>query len=264
MLATAIPLISSLVLATSVRAAPSTVSVYNGWLSAGCFEDSINARVLPNQRYPAGGPSAMTVELCVDACRADGFSVAGLEWAQECWCGDDIPSNGAQSCDMACKGNPNEHCGGGNRINVYQYSNIATYNDWTFDNCYTDSIWNRVLPNQLSVSGGMTIEKCLDACDAAGYAFGGVEWGKECWCGNTGPTEIVQDQRCDTRCEGDSSELCGGGNGLSVYHNSNPKGPSNLPSYKDWTYDNCFVDSRWNRVLPQQLSISGPMTIESV
>ena len=103
MLAVAIPLISTLVFAFSVQA-HSLVPAYNGWLSAGCYEDSINARVVPNQRYPAGGPAAMTVESCLDACRADGFTVSGLEWGQECFCGNAIPSMSSNGCDMACKG----------------------------------------------------------------------------------------------------------------------------------------------------------------
>lgn len=93
-----------------VRAAPLTSSTalpyYDGWAPVGCFVDSMDDRQIPHSKDTPGGPNAMTVELCLAACRADGYSVAGLEWSQECYCGDAIPPQQAYDgrCDMACKG----------------------------------------------------------------------------------------------------------------------------------------------------------------
>lgn len=85
---------------------PTTLASYNGWISQGCYVDSVSARVLPAQTATPGGSGAMTVELCLDACHAGGYQWAGLEWSQECWCGHTAPTVQATDgrCDMACNG----------------------------------------------------------------------------------------------------------------------------------------------------------------
>lgn len=38
----------------------------------------------------SGGSAAMAVALCTAACQAKNFLYAGLEYSQECWCGNAI------------------------------------------------------------------------------------------------------------------------------------------------------------------------------
>jgi hypothetical protein len=46
----------------------------------------------------------------------------------------------------------------------------------------------------------------------------GIEYGMECYCGDTlKQTTIATDGRCKMPCAGDSSEICGGSWGVSVY-----------------------------------------------
>jgi hypothetical protein len=56
----------------------------SGWTSLGCYTDSVAARSLPYGAGIAGGPTAMTVELCQSACLAAGYKLAGVEYADEC------------------------------------------------------------------------------------------------------------------------------------------------------------------------------------
>ena len=117
---------------------------------------------------------------------------------------------------MACKGNAGEICGGGNGLTVYQNFHhpsypLHSYKSWTYDNCYVDCIWDRVLPVTMYVQGPMTIKHCLDACDGAGYEYAGVEYGQECYCGRKAPTEVANDDRCNMACTGDATEICGAG-----------------------------------------------------
>lgn len=69
----------------------------------------------------------MTNELCQSTCLAAGFSIAGTEYAGECWCGNAIINgggpapNGNVGCNMPCKGNTAEICGGPDRLDVWQY-----------------------------------------------------------------------------------------------------------------------------------------------
>ena len=49
----------------------------------------------------------------------------GVEFAQECYCNNDGPTNGAAKvsdgeCSMTCKGDKTQFCGAGSRINVYK------------------------------------------------------------------------------------------------------------------------------------------------
>ena len=46
--------------------------------------DSNNVRSLPVQISVIGGQYNNSVESCVEACGAGGFSLAGMEFAQEC------------------------------------------------------------------------------------------------------------------------------------------------------------------------------------
>ena len=55
----------------------------DGWVSEGCYSDSVGARTLANQ-VATGDASTMTVALCVDACQAAGYILAGLEYADQC------------------------------------------------------------------------------------------------------------------------------------------------------------------------------------
>jgi len=74
----------------------------------------------------------MTVELCQQACLNDGFIYSGVEYSGECYCDNYIENNGATAtdgnaqCTMTCYGNPEETCGGPNRLDLYSYSIIAT------------------------------------------------------------------------------------------------------------------------------------------
>ncbi|KAG7137690.1 WSC domain-containing protein like [Verticillium longisporum] len=54
---------------------------------------------------------------------------------------------------------------------------------WNYTGCYSEPSPGRLLPSQLLNDGDeMDIELCLDVC--AGYNYAGVEYGRECWCGD--------------------------------------------------------------------------------
>ncbi|KAL0940159.1 copper radical oxidase [Colletotrichum truncatum] len=96
----------------------------SGWTAQGCVKDNVQGRALPMPIAVVGGPAGMTIEGCVIACLAAGYTVAGVEYAQECWCGNTIQNGGVATlpgdgCNMPCRGNTIETCGGSNRLNVY-------------------------------------------------------------------------------------------------------------------------------------------------
>ena len=90
---------------------------------AGCGTDSITARVLTGDHE---SNDKMTIETCVDFCTGKGFSIAGLEYGRECYCGNSIGTKGAPipgvmgNCMMKCVGDSGEYCGGYAAISLYR------------------------------------------------------------------------------------------------------------------------------------------------
>lgn len=72
----------------------------------------------------------------------------------------------------------------------------------------------------------MTAERCFDHCKT--YAWAGLEYGSECWCGNAltyegnvaggaVPGYNVTDSECKSLCPGDKMQYCGAGSRMQVY-----------------------------------------------
>jgi len=70
----------------------------------------------------------MTTAKCISACAAKGYTIAGTEYGQECYCasaftgGAPIP---ALECQTMCSGALNERCGGGRRLSTYTLDKAA-------------------------------------------------------------------------------------------------------------------------------------------
>jgi hypothetical protein len=83
----------------------STISYVSQFSQLTIISDNLDGRVLTTQ-LPDN--SSVTVEGCIATCQGQGFTLAGLEWSVQCFCGD-ILVNGAvtapnSDCDMACGG----------------------------------------------------------------------------------------------------------------------------------------------------------------
>ncbi|KAK4580137.1 hypothetical protein LTR86_000340 [Recurvomyces mirabilis] len=281
-----------------VQAAPAATSssvsapanIPAGWATLGCYTDSDN----PAKRalgafftQPSGG---MTVETCINLCSTNGYTIAGVEYSTECYCDTEIRNNqglaadGNTGCNMACSGNAGETCGGPNRLNVY-----AAGGEWVQLGCYSDQPYSRTLAYTLSYAGQLTTDTCLSTCRAAGYPYAGTEYGNECHCGssfdNGGGVASDGNAGCSFACAGNSSEICGGSQRLSMYEYINTDGTvsntapasstspvassptttttsspvaTTLPS--DWQHSACYVDQTNGRILPQQQPDSSSLT----
>ncbi|KAH8819340.1 glycoside hydrolase superfamily [Xylogone sp. PMI_703] len=91
----------------------------------GCFKDDATIRDLPDVFLSLAGTN--TPQVCVQQCGSRGYSYAGVEFGEQCFCGNDIGSKGVQSpeseCNMPCAGNSSQSCGQAYYINIYQISN---------------------------------------------------------------------------------------------------------------------------------------------
>jgi glucan 1,3-beta-glucosidase len=74
------PTTLSTITSTSSSSAPTST----GWIFLGCYTDSVSARTLSQHPAVAGGPSATTIEGCQAVCQSLGYSLAGVEYADEC------------------------------------------------------------------------------------------------------------------------------------------------------------------------------------
>ncbi|PPR07633.1 hypothetical protein CVT26_001701 [Gymnopilus dilepis] len=67
-------------------------------------------------------PGGVTAASCTAACKAAGYTLAGLEYAQECWCDSYMPLATVSpdtDCNMPCAADGTALCGAGNRLAVY-------------------------------------------------------------------------------------------------------------------------------------------------
>jgi len=208
---------SASVARTSLTPAVPTGAVAGGYSYINAYTDNANGvRVLANQQQLL----STTVETCVKACTQAGYGYAGVEYGSECWCDSSIHGNPTTaSPSMACQGNGAEYCGGPNVIQVYQGTPSPTYLTAPVTNgqCVTDnSNGARLLTG--AVFNNVTMTPAVCKTDCIGFTYYGVEYGRECYCGNSFPSGIPVSTACTITCAGDSTQICGGGNALNIYN----------------------------------------------
>ncbi|KAF7541667.1 hypothetical protein G7054_g500 [Neopestalotiopsis clavispora] len=76
-----------------------------------------------------------------------------------------------------------------------------------------------LLPAEHGRHGDVTTEACLGACLEGGFPFAGTEYSRECYCGVVlgNDTAQVDAGECAMPCTGNSSQVCGGPDRLSLY-----------------------------------------------
>jgi hypothetical protein len=106
---------------------------------------------------------------------------------------------------------------------------------WNFQGCWTEATNGRALSEKTYADDTMTLESCAEYC--AGFTYFGVEYGRECYCGNglrEGSVKAENQNDCDFICPGDKSEYCGAGLRLELYkyspENSNSQAPTSTSS----------------------------------
>ncbi|KAI1394131.1 putative glyoxal oxidase [Hypoxylon trugodes] len=277
------------------------------WTHIGCYsQDAVGSGLISRAPVPE---SQVDGASCTGVCHEAGYTIAGTKDGGECYCGNSFEDSAVTAdggCNIACNGNKSEVCGGSSQLNVYrndmkypafikspsatiakraatdtssasvatptspiQPSTISNYN-WY--GCQTEASNIRALSLYTYADDGMTLETCQVFCDAKGTTYFGVEYARECYCGNkfeTGSAEAPESD-CSMLCGGDQLEYCGGSNRLSVYvkngtstptsSSSAPGGPSATSSdpgtpiatgFPDgWTDQGCWQDGPNGRIMP--------------
>ncbi|KAJ7917393.1 hypothetical protein B0H13DRAFT_1608409, partial [Mycena leptocephala] len=171
---------------------PATVLEYKEWKSIGCQADSTSDRAL--KHLVAVASRNMTVEGCLDSCATGGYILGGVEFGDECYCGNALlyGYGASTACNKPCSANAFELCGGPDALNLYQFadtpfttgpaSTVILYKNWIWWGCQSELSLNpRLLPHgpKTPIPGEqMTVERCLDGCAAAGYNAAALEAGQ--------------------------------------------------------------------------------------
>ncbi|KAI1652615.1 WSC-domain-containing protein [Daldinia decipiens] len=265
-----------------------TTTINNGSATyMGCFSDpGGNNRALSSDSL--FDTVAMTNEKCASYCKSKGYSLAGTEYSQECYCGN--VNTGAlitdsSQCDMKCKGDSHGFCGGSLKLSVwsltqaspsqYQPATLqptqtasvqenagvlrAANGTATYLGCYTDSASDgRTLAKDFYYSDSMTVDSCASYCQSKNYALFGVEYGGECYCGNSpkDSATVSTEEGCSIACKGNSTQICGGSSRVSVWNNTLYVPTRNLVaiSGSGYTYLGCYTEGVNGRALGKGMS----------
>ncbi|KAI8196433.1 WSC domain-containing protein [Colletotrichum sp. SAR 10_76] len=319
--------------AVSEQAPPLLPSGQGKYRYIGCYKENNPGRQLPNQL--AGG-TTNTNPSCIANCAAKNYVFCGTQYHTECWGGPTIPNLKVddKNCNFDCGGELNQVCGGngvgtlqgGAFISVFADStqwdgNTTTptpnptnptnptnpsgpvvnpgVGQYVSAGCYTEGTNGRALPNLVNVQT-QTVGNCITACAAKAYTWIGVEYGGECWCGNTLATGAIPALAadCSMTCNGNSSEYCGGPNRLNMYTlNASLPVPSSSSSTAasgtgtatsagtgtgtststsaaatttaansrigDWLFQGCWTEGTGVRALPVRTYANDSMTLQS-
>ncbi|KAG7127574.1 WSC domain-containing protein like [Verticillium longisporum] len=174
--------------------------------------------------------NSMTLADCAAFCT--GYRYFGTEYAAECYCGNSLHASSSvaplDDCAMPCAGDPLTHCGGPNRLTLYEDPARASTppreprrpafaGDFVWFGCRTEPTGARALSGKERAADDMANESCAAFCE--GFAMFGTEYGRECFCGDelhAGAAGAPEEQ-CSMLCAGADDEFCGNGNRLSVY-----------------------------------------------
>ena len=249
-----------------------TSTIPSGFNYVGCIAEGASGRALTG---PSTSNANMTRGACVSFCQSYGMPLAGVEYGRECYCDVQI-RNGAtnttflteSSCGMRCANNTNENCGGSQTLNLYVNPSlfpapVAVPTGWTAKACMTEATSGRALASYSLTDPGMTPQMCMNACQAKGYAYAGVEYASQCFCGNAfaaGSVNANSASECNMQCAGDKTQTCGGSNRLNVYVSANAPSSTTTTSValpSGWTAKGCYTEATNSRALTS-LFISDP------
>lgn len=299
---------------------PSVVQEAGNFGYIGCYTEATNGRALSGLQNPVGG-ATLTVDKCAAACSIYtyfGVEYSGECYCGNTLNAGSALANGgndpaANGCSMTCNGNATTYCGGVNRLNTYKKNTtlasgaasttatasptpsptgpitVVDLTGYTYLGCYSEATQGRALSGLGNPIAGNTVtpETCAKGC--AMYIYFGVEYSGECYCGNTINTgsalvagNTPDATQCNMKCNGNSTELCGGPNRLNMYKkatgasasgtaaqtltptqtSTTSAGPTAVQTAGAYTFQGCYSEATAGRALGEAAFYSAKMTIE--
>ncbi|KAI1266095.1 WSC domain-containing protein [Xylariaceae sp. FL1019] len=181
---------------------------------------------------------------------------------------DNFNGDGTKASDVYC---PRQQTGDSPHPDpsCNEVANLAptdVYNGMSYQGCWTDQD-PRSFTTQLSDDEQLTVESCTAACISQGYKLAGMEYGVQCYCGNTLTSKAEQtiNRSCNTACGGNSTQQCGGSNRLSVWGTTKPTDdakPTAPTTIGDYEYAGCYFDNNPSKALTTTQPGGSFMTLE--
>lgn len=108
---------------SSIYSGPTIVPSVGSCYFVGCYSEATNSRALIDAHSIDYSATGMTVEKCAAFCDPT-YSLFGLEWSGECYCGNTLQAGSVLSpieqCQTnVCDGDDTEYCGGSSRLGLY-------------------------------------------------------------------------------------------------------------------------------------------------
>ncbi|KAH6893527.1 hypothetical protein B0T10DRAFT_592516 [Thelonectria olida] len=242
----------------------------------GCWSEGSNGRALSSDSTNSG--TSMTNEACVAYCQKGGYAYAGTEYSAECYCGNSITSTNITDitqCSMKCSGDKSSYCGAGNRLSVWQVAKAAKSDapitavggTATYLGCFTDGgDGGRTLSNASFAGSTVSVDTCAAFCRQNSYPLFGMEYSSECYCGYQPKTQsrLVSDGDCRMPCAGNSTQICGAGNRISIWNTTlapaiRVGGTSNKAKQ---TYMGCWTEGKGALAMSSSKTSDKAMTID--
>jgi len=165
---------------------------------------------------------------------------------------------------MPCLGDTTTQCGGSSRLTTYAKTGILTTTPITYKSlgCYSEPPNTRALTGLVIADDSMTVNRCEARCKTAGFQYYGVEYGRECYCGNSLDISAgkAPEGDCNMPCAGSSTEKCGGPYRLNLYSNSSLPNP--VAAINTYNSVGCWTDNVQDRALTGRRSYDGAMTVQ--
>ncbi|KAH0556915.1 hypothetical protein GP486_005298 [Trichoglossum hirsutum] len=90
--------------------------------------------------------------------------------------------------------------------------------DYSSIGCYGDGLTKSINPSTKYANDSMTVEICLQFCKSKGTTYAGIEYRRECYCGNALAADAVANSAgCTLTCFSNATEYCGGSKKMNVY-----------------------------------------------
>ncbi|KAK8872836.1 glyoxal oxidase [Apiospora arundinis] len=130
---------------------------------------------------------------------------------------------------------------------------------WTYSGCYSEVNGRALNSDSITDTGKMTIEECVGYCNLKGYPYAGAEYFNQCYCGGVlqQGSNKGQDSSCNTPCDGNKTQSCGGPGWLSLYSNPANAGPGPNLGVPGWTSLGCYSEGNGGRTLGYQANTAG-------
>ncbi|CAJ1970367.1 unnamed protein product [Cylindrotheca closterium] len=239
-------------------------------LYCGCTGD-FNYEIVRDMSHSAPH-TGLSQSACIQYCKSEGYNFAGLQYANECFCGDSPGSYGMSLncfffdndkdgyrdfCNVvgkgACLDGSNEcECGGVESNILFRTSqaiscpSVAQPAD-DYIGCRNDLASNR----DLDVLGShySSVAECKALCLDIGFTYFGVQYGEQCFCGNSYGKYGIS-ENCDTPCTAVDESNCGGEYANSAYFTGAAVAP--VADLEDNLYCGCMGDMVEPRDLEHQ------------